>query len=167
MTGPLRGLTWEGWGPASLSVPGRLLGQATSAGCHGLGSPSLLDTYLVSPESAVPSLSMSGWRGVPSRVGGGCRLNLACGPGWLPRVCLPQLPLGPCCQGAGGGGLCLMLGPYQPALLPRGQRGLRSGRQRWPWSRRRQVRGQLPGLRFPLPPAGAKGQAHHRPVQLR
>ena len=46
MTGPLRGLTWEGWGPASLSVPGRLLGPATSAGCHGLGSPSLLDTYL-------------------------------------------------------------------------------------------------------------------------
>ncbi|XP_055288192.1 alanine aminotransferase 1 isoform X2 [Moschus berezovskii] len=85
---------------------------------------------------------MNGWRGVPSRAGGGgrgCWLNLACGPGRLPRVhSPPQLPLGPCCQGAGGGRLLLRLGLYQPALLPGGQRGLRSGRQQWLWSRRRE-----------------------------
>lgn len=82
----------------------------------------------------------------------GCRLNLACGPGRLPRVhSPPQLPLGPCCQGAGIGRLRLKLGPYQPALLPGVQRGLHSGRQRWPWNRRHEVRASCLGSGFFCP----------------
>lgn len=84
VTGLLRGLTWEGLGPASLSVPGRLLGLATSARCCtiGWGHPLCWTfTYLVSPGSGPrPFLSHEWLEGVPGRArgwgGAGCRLNL-------------------------------------------------------------------------------------------
>lgn len=169
MTGPPRGLTGEGWGTASSSVQGRLLGMATSAGWHGLGSPSPLDIDPASPVSTghppPPSLSIRGWRGVLSTavgVGAAGRLlvKFRVWGGALPKVHLPpQLPHSPAARGrAGPGSACgwahinLFSSPGPREACTLGGRGGSSG------SRAGDAGERLPsGLPFPLQPAGAEG----------